>query len=69
MESKNLLIHEAISVPLLRLAANHSPANAPPKWAICPPALLEVMNNKSIPTTINARYFKRIVPKRKRRIG
>lgn len=63
--SRDLLIHAVISAPLLRLAANHRPANAPPKWAICPPALLEVMNNRSVTITINARYFRRTVPKGK----
>ena len=63
--SKIRLIHEVKSTPLLRLAANQSPASAPPKWAICPPALLEVIDNTSIPITTNARYLSRIAPNRK----
>ena len=60
--SRHLFIHEVRSLPLLRLAANHTPASAPPKCAMCPPALLEVMNSKSVPITMSARYFSRMVP-------
>ena len=54
MASSALLTHEVMSFPLFRLAANQSPASAPPRWAMCPPALLDVMNKgKDITSWVN----------------